>query len=63
MAESGYYPVGAEHDPIAPWNQKSLPDEEVEVLISITLSKSVKIKVNDYTIVDKGKDEDGNYFK
>lgn len=63
MAESGYYPVGAEHDTRAPWNQKSLPDEEVEVLISITLSKSVKIKVNDYTIVDKGKDEDGNYFK
>ena len=47
MAESGYYPVGAEHNPRAPWNQKSLPDEEVEVLISITLSKSVKIKVND----------------
>ena len=25
MAESGWYPPGAEHDPRAPWNQ---PDED-----------------------------------
>lgn len=50
MSESGYYPVGAEYDPEAPWNQKELPDKEVEVTISVTLSKTLKIKVSDYTI-------------
>lgn len=54
MIESGYYPMGEESE---------LPKEEIEVLVSITLSKSVKIKVNDYTVVDEGKDEDGDYFK
>ena len=62
MSESGYYPVGAEYDPKAPWNQKKLPEKEIEVTISVTLSKSVKIKVSDYTITDSGKDEDGDYF-
>ena len=63
MIESGYYPMGAEHDPRAPWNQSEPSEEEIEVLVSITLSKSVKIKVKDYIVVDEGKDEDGDYFK
>ena len=63
MSESGYYPVGAEYDPKAPWNQEELPEREIEVTISVTLSKTVKIKVSDYTITDSGKDEDGDYFE
>ena len=63
MTESGYYPPGAEHDPNAPWNQKELPEREIEVTVSVTLSKTVKIKVSDYTITDSGKDEDGEYFE
>ena len=63
MTESGYYPLGAEHDPNAPWNQEELPEREIEVTVSVTLSKTVKIKVSDYTITDSGKDEDGNYFE
>lgn len=63
MIESGYYPPGAEHDPNAPWNQKELPEKEIEVTVSVTLSKTVKIKVSDYTITDFGKDEDGEYFE
>ena len=59
MIESGYYPPGAEFDPNAPWNQKELPEKEIEVTISITLSKTVKIKVSDYTVysieADNGK--------
>lgn len=62
MTESGYYPPGAEHDPRAPYNIVNLPEREVEVCISITLSKTVKIKVSDYTI-DSGKNEDGEYFE
>ena len=59
MIESGYYPPGAEFDPNAPYNQKELPEKEIEVTVSITLSKTVKIKVSDYTIysieADNGK--------
>ena len=46
MTESGYYPPGAEHDPNAPWNQEELPEREIEVTVSVTLSKTVKIKVS-----------------
>lgn len=63
MTESGYYPPGAEHDPNAPWNQVDNPEREIEVTVSVTLSKTVKIKVSDYTITDSGKDEDGDYFE
>lgn len=63
MTESGYYPPGAEHDPRAPYNEVDTPEKEIEVCISVTLSKTVKVKVSDYTIVDSGKDEDGEYFE
>lgn len=63
MTESGYYPLGAEHDPNAPWNQVDNPEREIEVTVSVTLSKTVKIKVSDYGITDSGKDEDGEYFE
>jgi hypothetical protein len=56
MMESGYYPPGVEFDPLAPWNEKEFPEEEIEVTVSVTLSKTVKIAVNDYTV-----DEDIDY--
>lgn len=62
MTESGYYPPGAEHDPNAPWNQVNNPEREIEVTVSVTLSKTVKIKVSDYEITT-GRDEDGEYFE
>lgn len=63
MKESGYYPMGAEHDPRAPYNEVEPSEKEVEVTISVTLSKTVKIKVSDYEIIDSGKDEDGEHFE
>lgn len=54
MAESGYYPAGAEHDPNAPWNQEDIPEREVEVTVSVTISKTLKIKVSDYTVDSEG---------
>ncbi len=57
------YPVGAEFNPEAPWRQEENPEREIEVLISITMSKTTKVKVSDYSITDYGKDEDGNYFE
>ena len=56
------YPMGADNKD-APWNQTDNPEREIEVTISVTLSKTVKIKVSDYEIADSGKDEDGNYFE
>lgn len=47
----------------APWNQVDNPEREIEVTVSVTLSKTVKIKVSDYEITDSGKDEDGEYFE
>ena len=47
----------------APWNEVDYPEKEIEVTVSITLSKTMKIKVSDYEIIDSGKDEDGKYFE
>ena len=59
--ESGYYPPGAEHDPNAPYNQVDQPEKEIEVLVSVTLSKTVKIRVSDYK-AEVDVDEDGMYL-
>lgn len=56
------YPLGADTED-APWNQVDNPEREIEVTVSVTLSKTVKIKVSDYEITDSGKDEDGEYFE
>ena len=51
-------PIGSDYDPRAPWNEEEQPKRKIEVTISVTLSKTVKVNVNDYIIW--GKDEDGN---
>lgn len=38
----------------APWNEEILPDKEIEVTVSVTLSKTVKINVDDYTVEEDG---------
>lgn len=55
------YPLGADTKD-APWNEIEVPEEEIEVTVSVTLSKTVKIKVTDYT-VESGTDEEGEHFK
>lgn len=37
--------------------------KEVEVTVSVTLSKTVKVKINDYDIISQGVDEDGDFFE
>lgn len=53
------YPEGADTSD-APWNEENLPYREIKVLVSVTLSKIVKVKVNDYNII-REKDEDNEY--
>lgn len=56
------YPLGVDN-PNAPWNQEENPEREIEVTVSVTLSKTIKVKVSDYDIIDSGKDEDGESFE
>ena len=56
------YPCEAD-GPNAPWNQEENPEREIEVTVSVTLSKTIKVMVSDYDIINSGKDEDGEYFE
>lgn len=49
------YPIGADTTD-APWNQVEHPEKEVEVTISVTLSKTTKVRVNDYKMGEDGYD-------
>ena len=60
MKESGYYPAGAEFDPRAPWNEVELPPKEVEVTVSVTISKTMKVPVGDYIIDEEGEADFSN---
>ena len=54
------YPEGSDNS-LAPWNQEKQDSELIEVTISQTFSKQLKIEVDDYETV-KDADEDGVYF-
>lgn len=43
----------------APWNKEDKKYKEVEVTVSLTVSKTLKVMVDDY-ISEKDIDEDGN---
>lgn len=55
------YPVGSD-TPEAPWNKSENNEKEIEVTVSVTLSKTVKIRVTDYSS-NYIKDEDGNPYE
>ena len=54
-ANSNYPPMSQSEWDKSPWNEVELPPKDVEVTVSITLSKTMKVPVRDYTI-----DEEGN---
>lgn len=60
MRESGYFPLGAEYDPSAPWNQEENPENEFDVTISQSLSKSTTVHTNDY--IDEYDDFEKEHF-
>ncbi len=62
-SNSNYPPMSQAEWDNAPWNQEDPEEKEIEVTVSITLSKIVKVKVTDYEFHDAGKDEDGNYYE
>lgn len=54
------YPPGAANDPLAPYNQCDPEPIEVEVTVSITLSKTVKVYVDDY--IQEAPESDGEVY-
>ena len=50
------YPIGADNDSEAPWNEKSNKPKKVEVTVSITLSKTVEVEVDDYSTEETNED-------
>lgn len=46
----------------APWNQHENTDEEVEVSVVLTISKTFKILTKDYEIEEEGV-EDGTHYR
>lgn len=46
------YPLGAEYDSSAPYNQKEKEFMPLDITISITLSKTFRVKTNDYEDIE-----------
>ena len=59
MLESGDYPMGAEFDPHAPYNEVEIPEREFDATVSSSLSKSTTVESKDYLIDE---DPDGSYI-
>lgn len=59
MYDNYNYPEGAD-TPDAPWNKVDNEEEEVEVTVSITLSKTFKISTDNYS-KELEEDEDGRH--
>ena len=57
------YPImGTSDKSSAPWNESIQRPQEVEVTVSITLSKTVKINVDDYRVALEERDENGDLY-
>jgi len=54
------YPAGAANDPYAPYNQPEIPEQEFEVTICQSVSKTTHIYTDDYAPISE-EDEEGYY--
>ena len=59
-ANSNYPPMSQSDWDRAPWNEVELPPKEVEVTVSITISKTTKVPVMDYIIDEEGEADFSN---
>ena len=57
--ESGYYPLGAEHDPNAPYNQVDPPEMEFKVTATFSVDKEVTVRTSDYVTEEDWDDDMG----
>jgi hypothetical protein len=51
---NGYYPLGAEFDRAAPYNEKEIPEIPITVDCQETLSKTTKVMTCDYSLNSDG---------
>ena len=66
MIESGYFPIGEEYNPNAPYNQSNIEPIQLKVIISQSLSRPTTIEVTDYITnewEDIEIDEGGKFHK
>lgn len=60
MSAKDYYPAGAYNDPSAPYNEVEYPEEDFNLEVSVTLTRSATITTTQYNAyVD---DEDGHTY-
>ena len=59
-ANSNYPPMSQSDYDRAPWNEVELPPKEVEVTVSVTISKTMKVPVMDYIIDEEGEADFSN---
>ena len=61
MAQSDYYPMGAEHDPNAPYNEREPEVKKVKLDVYLTIHKVVEIETDKYYAF-AGEINDGEYL-
>ena len=59
---SGYYPAGAENDPLAPWNETDPEPVLCEVDYSCTLRRTATVETSDYIPGSVEKEWDGESY-
>ena len=57
MKESGNFPLGAENNPLAPYNEPLVPDLDFDLTVSQSLSKNVTICTDRYNVDDLNETE------
>ena len=61
MAQSDYYPAGAEHDPNAPYNEREPELKKVKLDVCLTIHKVVEVETDKYYAFP-GEINDGEYL-
>lgn len=61
MAQSNYYPAGAEHDPNAPYNEREPKPVKVKLDVYLTIHKVVEVETDKYYAF-AGEINDGEYL-
>ena len=61
MAQSDYYPAGAEHDPNAPYNEREPEKKKVKLDVYLTIHKVVEVETDKYYAFP-GEVNDGEYL-
>ena len=61
MAQSDYYPAGAEHDPNAPYNEREPEKKKVKLDVYLTIHKVVEVETDKYYAF-AGEINDGEYL-